>query len=48
MSLSVIGMIPPGGVWGGGAPQVSTPFLPGREKKKGKTQPKISFKSAEN
>ena len=34
MSQSVIGTIPPGGVGGGGSPpKVSTPFLPGCEKK---------------
>ena len=31
MNQSVIGTIPPGGVWGGGTPSnVSTPFLPGK------------------
>ena len=44
MSQSVIGTIP---LWGGGSPPVSTPFLPGSEKK-GDVTPKSCFKSAEN
>ena len=34
---------PPGGAWGDGSlPNVSTPFFPGREKKKGKFHKKVS------
>ena len=46
MSQSVIGTIPP--VWGGGSPpNVSTPFLPGSEKKS-EVKTKSCFKLAEN
>ena len=40
MSQSLIGMIPPGGAWGGGSPpNVSTPFLPGRRHSSGSGAP---------
>ena len=49
MMQGVIGATPPRGVWGGGSPpKVSTPFLPGSEKKKSEVKTKSCFKLAEN
>ena len=47
----VIGAAPPGGFGGAGAPpipNVSTPFLPGSEKKKSEVKAKSFFNLAEN